>query len=398
MTVRTGSTPVPDRASARRRDLVTAAEQVLASWTAGCTAGTAGSDLGPVVLVTLLDDPATTRATVPAWLRIGTSCGTVGLHGGMHGVLAGLRVVADVHPGAGPAARRTAAALTDLAAGHDWRRADVGFEDYDLVSGPAGMLLAHTMGSLPTSSEHLDTLTEHLVGLAADPELTGLRIGAHRDHPLVGWTQGGIVSGLAHGVAGPLVALSTGPEQGEDVLTAVLHLSSWLVAEQTVDALGVASWPCLGPTGHDDPVGVVRRQAWCYGNPGVSWALWTAGVALTRAGRIQGPALCATATEAMATLCERFDPEIHLDTEELSVCHGAAGIMLLADAFARHADLTAAATLRDRLATTLRTRLTDIVRLADTDTTLLTGATGVLAALLTVEDADRTWLRCLGLN
>jgi hypothetical protein len=400
VTARAGVTPVPPMGPARhpRRDLTTAVGHVLTSWTAGCAAGTAGPDLGPAVLVALLDDPDTTRATVPAWLRLGARSGLVGLHGGMSGVLAGLRVLADVHPGAGPAAHRTAAALAALAGRHEWRRAEVGFDDYDLVSGPAGMLLAHTAGSLPTGTEHLATLTEHLAGLASDAELTGLRIGAHRNHPLVGWTQGGIVSGLAHGVAGPLVALSTGPVAGEDVLASVLYLSSWLVAEQTVDALGVASWPRLGPTERDGLAGVIRRQAWCYGNPGVSWALWTAGAALTKAGRIEGPALCATAAEAMGTLCERFDPEVHLDTEELSVCHGAAGIMLVADAFARHAELAVAAALRDRLADVLRGRLADVVRLAGSDTSLLMGASGVLAALLTVDGADRTWLRCLGLS
>jgi hypothetical protein len=408
MTVQDGITaPVPlpsPRSSWRRpgRELTTAVERVLASWKAASVAGTAGPDLGPAVLAALVADPATIRDVAPAWLRDGARCGTAGLHGGMSGALAGLRLLGAVHPGLATAAGRAARSLAGVAARGRWRTNDVGFDDYDLVSGPTGMLLAHTTGGLGVHPAHVSTLTAHLAALGADTGLDGLRIGAHRDHPLLDWTQGGIVTGLAHGVAGPLAALSTVLISGtvtsgtEDVVRAVDHMSAWLVAQRTVDALGVVSWPQRVP-GPRRPLDVEPRQAWCYGSAGVSWALWTAGDALTRAGHAGGPPLCATAVAAVRTLCDGYDPDVHLTDHEFSVCHGAAGLLLVADAFALHAALPEAARLRDRLACFLHDRLADVLRLADTDPSLLTGAAGVLAALLTVEGADRTWLRCLAL-
>jgi lantibiotic biosynthesis protein len=457
MTVRDGLTapaswPSPRSPWRPGRDLTTAVEHVLASWTAAAASGTAGPDLGPAVLVALVHDPATTARIVPAWLRAGARCRSVGLHGGMSGFLAGLRLIARVSPGVATAAERTAASLAAVAARGRWRTTEVGFEDYDLVSGPAGMLLAQTVGDLPARPEHLATLTAHLATLGADADLSGLCIGAHRDHPLVGWAQGGVVTGLAHGVAGVVVALcaayarttpaepptpaappmpspnhspmhspvppptsmpmpmqspmqSPRPMQSrmpssvtDDAIRAVSHLSAWLSAERTVDGLGIATWPRRGPMPSSRSIGAVRRQAWCYGCPGVSWALWTAGDALSRAGRPDGEPLREAATAAMRSLCEGYDPAVHLGDDPLGICHGAAGMMLAADAFARHAGLAPAAVLRDRLADFLFDRLDDVVVLGESDLSLLSGASGVLAALLTVTGADRAWLHCLGLS
>lgn len=165
------------------------------------------------------------------------------------------------------------------------------------------------------------------------------------------------------------------------------------MAGVVTDRKGIATWPRCD-TGTDCP----PRQAWCYGNPGVSWALWTAGQAMARAGLSAGQALCDTAVAAFRTLCDGFDPGFHLDVHPFSVCHGAAGVMLVADAFARHAAVPQAAVLRDRLAEWLWSDLDDLRRLAESDMSLLTGACGVLAALLTVNGANRDWLRCLALS
>jgi len=104
--------------------------------------------------------------------------------------------------------------------------------------------------------------------------------------------------------------------------------------------------------------------------------------------------VCSVAVEAMRTLCAAYDPHHHLDHDPLAVCHGAAGVLLVADAFARHAGLPAAAALRDDLAAHLTERLDAVTRL---DATLLSGAPGVLAALLTAAGGDRGWLPCLAL-
>ena len=373
-----------------KSDLTGAAERVLTSWTAVVEASTAGPDLGPVVLATLVGD----TPAVDAWLRQGTRCrGGPGLFGGLGGLLAGLRLVADRYPGATDAAERAGSSVA--AAAPAWRTAAVGFEDYDLVRGPAGVVLAQLTGTGPVAPERLRPAVAHLVTLAGDgPD--GFRIGAHAGHRLVGWSQDGVVTGLAHGVAGPLAALGLAvPHLAADerVTEAVHRLSSWLAAQGTPDDLGVVSWPRRAPVA-TAPTGFARRQGWCYGTPGVSWALWVAGRALLGSGHDEGVAVSARAVAAMRTVCERYDLELHLDHDPLGICHGAAGVLLVADAFARHAGLRQAAALRDELCGYLRERLDDVVRL---DASLLSGASGVLAALLTAEGGDRGWLRCLAL-
>ncbi|MCT2581899.1 lanthionine synthetase LanC family protein [Actinophytocola gossypii] len=394
MPVRTGPTS----------DLTDAAELVLAPWTASADADTAGPDLGPVVLATLVGD----TPAVDAWLRRGTRCGGgLGLFGGTGTLLAGLRLVADRYPGAAGAADRAGSSIAR--ATHRWRTTNVGLADYDLVGGPAGVLLAHLAGTGPVDRERLAPPLAHLVALAATgPD--GFRIGAHAGHPLVGWAQGGVVTGLAHGVAGPLAALGLALPHlppGDRTADAVHRLATWLAAGGAPDDQGIVSWPRRAPA---MPVRTARRHGWCYGTPGVSWALWVAGRALLDAGQAGdggyggygggdgggdgGLAVSAYAEAAMRTLCERYDPDLHLDHDPLGICHGAAGVLLVADAFARHAGLPEAATLRDDLCRYLRERLDDVARLGPD---LLCGATGVLAALLTAEGGDRGWLRCLAL-
>jgi hypothetical protein len=104
--------------------------------------------------------------------------------------------------------------------------------------------------------------------------------------------------------------------------------------------------------------------------------------------------MCAVAVDAVDTLCAAYDPDHHLDHDPLAVCHGAAGVLLVADAFARHAGSSPAAALRAELTRYLTARLDEVTRL---DATLLSGAAGVLAALLTTAGGDRGWLPCLAL-
>ncbi|WP_020670934.1 lanthionine synthetase LanC family protein [Amycolatopsis nigrescens] len=396
------TTQTADQGRATSRELLTAAGAVLTSWIARQNASTAAPDLGPAVLATLVaQNPVASIAqhrvshdAMRAWLRGSVHCRGPALHGGFAGVLAGMRLISSVHTDVTPAAERTAAALRT--AKQHWRSSEVGFTDYDLVSGPAGALLALTTGE-PTP------MARHLAELAADPRLTGFRIGAHAGHPLLGWTQGAVITGLAHGVAGTLAALSmVSDRQAPGTLPAIRNLASWLYRHQEVDELGVVSWRARLPEPGSPALGVVRRQAWCYGNPGISWALWTAGCALRRAGFDEGRSLCDAALAAIRTFCDAYDACRHLDTERtgdaLAICHGAAGILLVADAFDRQASFSPAAVLRERLDGFLRERLPEIVRLGDTDQSLLSGATGVLAALLTAAGADRGWLRWVALS
>jgi hypothetical protein len=345
-----------------------------------------------VVPATLVGDGEVARAAIRAWLRAGTRCrGGLGLFGGTSGILAGLRLVADRTARAASAAERAAASVTaSIPATTPWRATAVGFTDYDLVSGPAGVVLAHLTGGQPVRPELLAPAVAHLTRLARGggngDHGEGFRIGAHAGHPLAGWAQGGVVTGLAHGVAGPLAALSLAAPHLPGAADTVRELGSRLAGARFVDALGVVSWPRRVPG--RVPAGSVERQGWCYGGPGVAWALWTAGQHTRHDG------LRDIAVAAARTLCAHYDPDRHLDHDPLAVCHGAAGVLLVADAFARHAGLPPAAALRAELARYLTDRLDEVTRL---DASLLSGAPGVLAALLTAAGGDRGWLRCLAL-
>ncbi|MEU6972423.1 hypothetical protein AB0A71_32820 [Kitasatospora aureofaciens] len=130
------------------------------------------------------------------------------------------------------------------------------------------------------------------------------------------------------------------------------------------DARSIRTWDGAGLDDGPPPAGPRARQAWCYGTPGVSWALWDAADAVGEA-----------------------------------LCHGASGVLAVADTFAHHAGLPAAAALRTRLLAHLRARLPEIEALGAEGMGLLGGAAGPLCALLTAgHGASRAWLSCLGLR
>lgn len=334
---------------------------MLTSWAKQRTDSAA--DLGPAVLSVLLSADSSAhdavRSALPVWLANAVRPARhPGLHGGMAGVLTGTRLIAGLHPPANRLVERVKGWLVTSISEQPWRDERVRFVDYDLISGSAGVTLA----GVGQARQHLESLG-----------LSGLRIGGHTGDPLVEWMQGGLNTGLAHGVPGVLTALPA-PE-----------LVDWLIAESYRDELGVVSWSPRAREGAEPVSGVMRRQAWCYGTPGVAWALWSAGA-------------CSAAVEAMRSCCAAYDFDVHLygsAADRLGICHGAAGVLLVADAFARHAELAEAAELRDRLVRYLADRMDQVMEL---DHSLLMGATGVLSALLTAAGGARDWLVCLGLR
>src|SRR4030095_7907082 len=90
-----------------------------------------------------------------------------------------------------------------------------------------------------------------------------------------------------------------------------------------------------------------RRPAWCHGTPGVAWQLAEAGRSLGDT-ELHGVAL-----RAMTALADGWNDDVHLDAgtagDRLSFCHGAAGVLAIADAFALHTRLDPARRLADHL-------------------------------------------------
>ncbi|KOV68760.1 lanthionine synthetase LanC family protein [Streptomyces sp. MMG1121] len=386
------------------------AVRLLDAWsTRACDGGTsaeAPSDPGIPALAALLHEvgePVSAGAAVRAvavWARTaGQGRGHPGLYdGGLAGTLVGLRLGARLHPRLHVAADRLRDRLVCTTPKRGWRRDHVAFADYDLIVGPSGMLLALCAGARPTPAE-LGPFADHLAALCDADELPRLRTAGYAGHPYLDWLDGRVNTGMGHGTAGVVAALTAavrhlGPRP--DLTRALRHATRWLRRQSFDDARSIRTWDGAGLDG-PPPTGPRARQAWCYGTPGVSWALWDAADAL-------GDQEAADwAAGAFATLAEHHDETFHLfgdrPTDTLALCHGAAGVLAVADAFDHHARLPAATELKTRLLGRLLERLPELHGLGAETMGLLGGAAGSLCALLTAaQDAPRTWLPCLGLR
>ncbi|MFE1579064.1 lanthionine synthetase LanC family protein [Streptomyces fradiae] len=447
--------PFPDD----RAEVLDLAVRYLAAWTAApdrLDGGRPPSDPGVPVLARTVASLAggapeaarTAADAVAVWARrAGRGPGHTGLHdGGLSGTLVGLRLGAALHPRLGLVADRLRDRLADAAATRGGREEGVRLADYDLIVGPAGGLLAHCAGAAP-EPRHLAPYRDRLVLLCDSGDLRRLRTDGYTGHPHLSWLQGRVNTGMGHGAAGVATALAaavrhTGPAAAD----ALRRVAAWLEAQEYEDERGVRTWPGAGLDGRTPPRTAVPRQAWCYGAPGVAWALWDAADALGDG------AAADRAVEVFTRLADRYDEDFHLygdgPADVLGLCHGAGGVLAVADAFARHAGHAGAARLRDRLAALLRERLPEAVARAVEEgaaavpgpvpgpsggsppgaadavdpsgaggeggaagtpgvgaavvswpAELLTGAPGALAALLTAGyGASRTWLPCLGLR
>ncbi|MCA2215057.1 lanthionine synthetase LanC family protein [Jidongwangia harbinensis] len=348
--------------------------------------------------------PRPVPAAVRAWLaRCRGGAGRLGVNGGgMAGFVLALTRASGTWPELAPTAATMRARLAAAAAGASWRRDRVGWDDYDLISGPSGTLavLAGDPAGDPADGA---PIVAHLTALCGTPDLAGLRVGQYRDDVLRAFNVGRVNAGIGHGAPGVAVGLRAAADAGAlpaAGYAALRRVTDWLVAQSYVDGRGVRSWPSTGRAVHRPVPGptrhVSRRQAWCYGNPGIAWALWEAARVL------DDPGLSAFAADAAGSFLTGYDDDVHLDEQypdRVGVCHGAAGLLLVMDAFDRYARLPGAGPLRDHLAGVLEARLDRLVRGPDTDLSLLAGAAGVVAALLSLDGTgDRRWLSAFGLR
>ncbi len=202
--------------------------------------------------------------------------------GGLAGTLIGLHLGARLHPVLHPAANRLAAHLRQ----HPprYRTHTVTFRDYDLISGPAGTLLAlcatdptetadpngtaqgaDAVGAFETAGAAQPpprALAAHLALLCDDEELPRLRTGHYAGHPHLAWVNGRINTGMGHGVAGVVTALTTAlrhthPDQDPDLVdsltTALGRATRWLIRQAYDDERGIRTWPAAGLDHHAQP-------------------------------------------------------------------------------------------------------------------------------------------------
>lgn len=211
-------------------------------------------------------------------------------------------------------------------------RSGVGVSGFDLISGLSGIttyLLPAEPGGRPGAA------CEFAVKALADLVLAPGDLPAWRtpvellydEDQMRQYPDGNLNCGLAHGIPGPLAALSlawTSGQQRGHTQEAIVALAEWLVANAGSDD-GAPRWAAVIPTGvygrRDwlDRGGAESRDAWCYGTPGVARALYLAGAALDR------PDWRTTAVRAMEGVYRRPPADRGIDSP--TFCHGVAGLL-----------------------------------------------------------------------
>ncbi|MGR4881922.1 lanthionine synthetase C family protein [Streptomyces sp. LARHCF249] len=285
------------------------------------------------------------------------------------------------------------------------------FDEYDVLEGAAG-ILGHLV-SVPVPDDNLrdcvHDLIDALIRLCTPP-----RDGAEsrwtippENFPLPGYRDeyphGYINLGLAHGIPGPLAALSLAWRAGyrrpgmREAIGAAVGL---LTSATMPDDFGV-DWPNgvpLEPDGRRGRASHPSRTAWCYGAPGIAAALLIAADSLGD-DRLRG--FSVTAFEASLRRAEG-----HLDGLAPTLCHGLAGLLAICGVFARGTDSALARTFLpllterllahcgDDLAFGVQNHEPPDLRIDNPD--FLCGAAGVAAALWTVHaPVSRRWQRAL---
>ncbi|MFB6582386.1 MULTISPECIES: lanthionine synthetase LanC family protein [unclassified Streptomyces] len=365
-------------------------------------------DPGPAFLAAAVLELGSARQKARAvtalehWLRGLAQVEGAALFGGLGGYVAALAVAVDAYEPLRPLASRLGDRLAAFGDRRPWRTDNLTFADYDLAIGPSGSLVAlHMAGAAP---ELLEPFVEHVAALCLSPGLASFKVTGYAADSVLGWCHGRINTSLAHGVAGVAGALALVREtSGRTGLIdrALDSVVTFLLSQHFRDSTGLPTWPRADRSRDERPSATTpdMRQSWCYGSPGIAWSLW-------EAARVTGDSRAqAVALRAFTEFCTRFDERTYLLGpslgDDMGVCHGAAGLCGIADAFYRHAGLPEARELRDRLLPQLAAGVSDLLGPAATEpgATLLNGAAGPLLVRLTAEGLiSRSWMVCIGLR
>jgi lantibiotic biosynthesis protein len=285
---------------------------------------------------------------------------------------------------------------------------------FDLISGITGAGVYLLCRSEQEGAQRaLKRVLRCLVSLTADDG--GLPRWRTPRHLLLGEDQarefpdGNLNCGLAHGIPGPLGLMSLAKLRAISVPgmdEGIEKIVDWLLAHRLDDQHGT-TWPAYYPMpGHGDPRGgqvqaLPRKNAWCYGAPGVSRALYMAGQALAK------PEICQVAIDAMRSAVTRPVDDRHVPSP--TFCHGVAGRLQITLRFFMDTGLPVfEQAIRAQLAQLVaayepgsilgfRSIETNGVRVDNPG--LLDGAPGVCLAMLAASTpSEPTWDRCLLLS
>jgi hypothetical protein len=265
---------------------------------------------------------------------------------------------------------------------------------YDTVTGISGWV-GHLTGRTGSASHAVaGSVAGALVALLNEG---GLGRMSYRPAPGAGPV---VDCGLAHGLAGPLVALSLLELHHRfgrpDVDASIRWAAGWLM-DRAAGRPGVVLWPAAaepaGGSGQDDEP--VNAGSWCHGSSGIARALFLAGTA------VQAPRYREFALRAFRTHCDARP-----DLSSPNLCHGLAGQLVITLAFAHDSDEPGFRIAAARLAGELldRYRPDSLLGYLDREENgaevdhpgLLRGAAGVALALLAAAGGDvPPWARLL---
>ncbi|WET81037.1 lanthionine synthetase C family protein [Amycolatopsis sp. QT-25] len=225
--------------------------------------------------------------------------------------------------------------------------------DYDLINGRAGILaqLCTDWRSDQLVEQAVGSLVDDLVWLCTPTSATGREPWFippanyppleeyHEDFP-----HGYVNLGLAHGLPGPLAALSCAVLAGvrhERLPETIQHVAEYVIEFSLAEPDG-PHWPTGVGLTDDGAEDRARRPpaawTWCYGTPGVACALLKAGAALGDDG------LRTAAVDAFEGFLRRLDK--HSRFPSATLCHGGAGVLAICALFARE---TGSVLARDKL-------------------------------------------------
>lgn len=197
--------------------------------------------------------------------------------------------------------------------------------DYDLINGPAGtgriLLAALIAGHTDAEPGLTATLTTLTAMITSSADLPGWWIPATVSSGVKLHSSGEAATGIAHGIAGPLALAAKAHAAGYTVPrqeTAIRTAADWLLHWQSDRGWAPAVTGTELASGISDPM-PGRRDAWCYGIPGIASALALAGQALG------DQRLTASGQASLRTLASRHPRD--WDTEGPTICHGYAGVL-----------------------------------------------------------------------
>lgn len=213
--------------------------------------------------------------------------------------------------------------------------------EIDLITGAAGIAGYLARVPIPDLAVHdtLHTLLDYLLALTEPGQERGKERWFSPPSLLIteqarqGYPYGRFNCGLAHGIAGPLAALSLVAIAGYDapgLLESIAYMSQWLVDHQICDEWGI-TWPAaipyeLASSPEQWQSLPASRTAWCYGAPGIARSLWLAGLVL------KDKHLMNIALDAIKAVLRR--PESKRNIPAPILCHGSAGLLLICLHFA----------------------------------------------------------------